>query len=170
MYWFFKCLKEPAMKSFVKFIRKEKSVKIRLWVDTIYQLLGVEHGATCEWYHWRNFGTIFWFFVKWAGICTYYYMVLFQQSHHKISRYWWIKITRKITTVKERYQDGYVKKRADIFSYEQIKNFLENANDEGKNLLHKSIVCIALYGGLRRADVSICIFFNIILYSITVFK
>ena len=45
-----------------------------------------------------------------------------------------------------------MKKRADTFSYEQIKNFLENANDEGINLLHKSIVCIALYGGLRCAD------------------
>jgi len=58
----------------------------------------------------------------------------------------------RLKNLLKRYQDGYVKKRADTFDYEQIKKFLENANDEGKNLLHKAVVCIALYGGLRCAD------------------
>ena len=38
----------------------------------------------------------------------------------------------RLKNLLKRYQDGYVKKRADTFSYELIKFFLENANDEGK--------------------------------------
>lgn len=58
----------------------------------------------------------------------------------------------RLVNLMKRYQSGYIPKRADTFSFDQVKLFLETANDEGKYLLYKAVVCMALYGGLRCAD------------------
>ena len=61
------------------------------------------------------------------------------------------KYPRSLKVLKH-YQSGYVPNRATTFTFDQAKSFLENAPNEGKNLLHKAVVCMALYGGLRCAD------------------
>ena len=52
----------------------------------------------------------------------------------------------RLMTLLKQYQSGYVPKRADVFSLDQIKEFLENSPNEGKNLLNKAVVCFALNG------------------------
>lgn len=58
----------------------------------------------------------------------------------------------RLAKVLKQYQSGYIPKRAETFSFNQINSFLEGSSNEGKNLLHKAVVCFALYGGLRCAD------------------
>ena len=62
-----------------------------------------------------------------------------------------LKFPRLIKVLKQ-YQSGYIAKRAQTFSFDEMKSFLENSTDEGKNILHKAVVCVSLYGGLRCAD------------------
>ena len=58
----------------------------------------------------------------------------------------------RLTKVLKRYQEGYTPKRADIFTSEQNRQYVEESPNNGKNLLGKIVVCFGMYRGLRCAE------------------
>lgn len=58
----------------------------------------------------------------------------------------------RLTKVMKRYQEGYIPKRAQVFTGEQIRKYLDESPNNGKNSLMKVVVCFGMYGGLRCAE------------------